>query len=204
MINNLANRLTEKLLSTGSISEDEQELYIYGFFMLLSSLMYLILACFLGLVFGCIAESLVFFIAFQFIRRYAGGYHAKTEIRCTVASSLSMAICIAVINLSKLYTIKNALLILALISAACILFLCPIDTPEKPLSQKERRYFRKISWAILIGLLATVLISYIHDWSVLFAPCCMTLVLESVLLVAASIKQQVAKRNKRAAKKRDN
>lgn len=204
MINNLANRLTEKLLSTGSISEDEQELYIYGFFMLLSSLMYLILACFLGLVFGCIAESLVFFIAFQFIRRYAGGYHTKTEIRCTVASSLSMAICIAVINLSKLYTIKNALLILALISAACILFLCPIDTPEKPLSQKERRYFRKISWAILIGLLAAVLISYIKDWAVLFSPCCMTLVLESVLLVAASIKQQVIKRNKRASKKREN
>lgn len=90
MINNLAKRFADRLLENGSIPEDEQELYIYGLFMLLSSLMYLILACFLGCILGCVLESIIFYIAFQFIRRYAGGYHASTETRCEILSTLSI------------------------------------------------------------------------------------------------------------------
>ena len=81
MINNLSTRITNKLLAKGNIAEDERELYIYGLFMLLSHLMYLVLTIVFGLIFKCFLESVIFYIAFQFIRRYAGGYHAETETR---------------------------------------------------------------------------------------------------------------------------
>lgn len=192
MINNLAKRFADRLLANGSISEDEQELYIYGLFMLLSSLMYLILACFLGCVFGCILESIVFFVAFQFIRRYAGGYHASTETRCEIMSTLSILACIIVIRLSKAYDFQTALLVISTISAVCIFVLCPLDTPEKPLSAKEFKYFRKISRAVLLVITATIAVSYFLSFRIFFTPCCMSLILEAVLITAGRIKKTLS------------
>ncbi len=192
MINNLAKRFADRLLANGSISEDEQELYIYGLFMLLSSLMYLILACFLGCILGCVLESIIFYAAFQFIRRYAGGYHASTEMRCEILSTLSILACIVVLRLSMTYDFQFALLVVSAVSTVCIAVLCPLDTPEKPLSKKEFKYFRKISWLILSVISLVVIISYFVQlkWlRIFFTPCCLSLILECFLLVAGKLKQ---------------
>lgn len=189
MINNLSTRLTDKLLTKGSITEDERELYIYGFFMLLSHLMYLVLACIFGLLFKCFIESIIFYVAFQFMRRYAGGYHAATETRCEILSTLSIVASIGIIKLSKIYDFKTILLFITLMSVVLILFLCPLDTPEKPLSEKEFKYFRKISWIILLVISSIIIVSYFFKFNILFTPCCVSLILESVLLVAGKIKR---------------
>lgn len=189
MINNLSTRLTDKLLSKGSITEDERELYIYGLFMLISQLMYLVLACIFGLLFECFIESIVFYIAFQFIRRYAGGYHAATETRCEILSTLSIAASIGIIKLSKIYNFKTILLFITVVSMVLIFCFCPLDTPEKPLSEKEFKYFRKISWIILLVISSIIIVSYFFKFSILFTPCCVSLILESILLVAGKIKR---------------
>ena len=189
MISNLSTRLTDKLLSKGSITEDERELYIYGLFMLISQLMYLVLACIFGLLFECFIESIAFYIAFQFIRRYAGGYHAATETRCEILSTLSIIASIGIIKLSKIYDFKTILLFITLISVVLIFFLCPLDTPEKPLFEKEFKYFRKISWIILLVISSIIIVSYFFKFNILFTPCCVSLILESILLVAGKIKR---------------
>lgn len=189
MINNLSARLTDKLLTKGSITEDERELYIYGFFMLLSHLMYLVLACIFGLLFKCFIESIIFYVAFQFMRRYAGGYHAATETRCEILSTLSIIASIGIIKLSKIYDFKTILLFITIASMVLIFFLCPLDTPEKPLSKKEFKYFRKISWIILLVISSIIIVSYFFKFNILFTPCCVSLILESILLVAGKIKR---------------
>lgn len=194
MLSKLSEKLAGKMLRNGSISEDEQELYVYGLFMLLSGLMYLILACFLGAVLGCFLESLVFFVAFQFLRRYAGGYHAATEARCEILSAFSILACLIGIRLSETYDFQTVLLFLSLASAVFIGIFCPLDTPEKPLSEKERRYFRKITWLILALHVAAVLLAFFLDWSFLFAPCCFSLILECMLLLAGEIKKLLSAR----------
>lgn len=188
MLSKLSEKLAGKMLRNGSISEDEQELYVYGLFMLLSSLMYLILACFLGAVLGCFFESLVFFVVFQFLRRYAGGYHAATEARCEILSALSIFACLIGIRLSKAYDFQTVLLFLSLASAVFICIFCPLDTPEKPLSKKERCYFRKITWLISALHVAVALAAFFLSWSFLFAPCCFSLILEGILLLAGKSK----------------
>ena len=189
MINNLSTRLTDKLLSKGSITEDERELYIYGFFMLLSHLMYLVLACIFGLLFECFFEIIIFYVAFQFIRRYAGGYHAATETRCEILSTLSIVASIGIIKLSKIYNFKTILLFITVVSMVLIFCFCPLDTPEKPLSEKEFKYFRKISWIILLVISSIIIVSYFFKFNILFTPCCVSLILESILLVAGKIKR---------------
>lgn len=191
MISKLSERLTKKLLKNSNTSEEERELYIYGFFMLLSHLMYFILASFFGLIFGCFIESAVFYIAFQFIRRYAGGYHASTEMRCEIMSALSILLCIAAIRAAKTINMQTPLLVITALSALSIFILCPLDTPEKPLSDKELKYFRKISRLILSVISAAVVISYCFSFNYVFSPCCLSLILESILLISGRIQKAV-------------
>ena len=187
MINKLSTFFTEKLLSNGTIRD--KELYIYGLFMLLSQLMFFIIACIFGFVLNCIIESIIFYIAFQFIRKYAGGYHAATETRCEILSTLSILACIVVIRLSKTYDFQTVLLIISAVSSVCIFVFCPLDTPEKPLSKKEFKYFRKVSWVILLVISINIIVSYFFKFQMVLVPCCLSLILESVLLVAGKIKK---------------
>lgn len=120
MISKLSNYLTGKLLSNGTIGDEDKDLYIYGLFMLISHLMFFIIACIFGLILGCVFESIIFYIAFQFIRRYAGGYHASTETRCEIFSTLSILASIVAIKLSKIYDFQTVLLLITILSAVCI------------------------------------------------------------------------------------
>lgn len=195
MINKLSIRLTNILLSKGGITNEDRELYIYGFFVIISHFIYLFLTCIFGLLFNCFFESMIFYIAFQFIRRYAGGYHAKTETRCEILSTLSILVSIVVVRATKIYDIKTVLIFLTIISVVCIFLFCPLDTPEKPLTEKEFKYFRKISLIILLVITVVIVISYFSKINTIFSPCCMSLILESLLLIAGKFKKFLASNN---------
>lgn len=194
MISKLSTHLTEKLLSNGTISDEDKDLYIYGLFMLFSHLMFFIIACIFGLILGCIFESIIFYIAFQFLRRYAGGYHAKTETRCEIMSALSILCCIVIIKCSKMYDINIVLLSTSLVFAVLIFIFCPLDTPEKPLTDKEHKYFRKISLIILSLIIVAIIISFIFKFNIIFAPCCVSVILEGVLIGTGQIKKAYSKK----------
>lgn len=191
----MISKLSKKIVNQLNILDDEQELYEYGFFILLSQILYFIIAIIIGTICGTVFESIIFYIAFQFIRRYAGGYHAATETRCETLSTLSILACIVVIRLSKTYDIQTALLIISALSAVCIFVFCPLDTPEKPLTDKEFRYFRKVSWLILLAIVVAIIVSYIFKFKIFTVPCCLSLVLESILLTAGKIKRISQKNN---------
>lgn len=189
MIGKLSSKISDLLIRKSVIDSEDQELYVYGFFMLLSQLLYLIITCIFGLLFQCFLESVIFYFAFQLIRKYAGGYHASTEGRCEIMTTLSILACIVMIWLSRSYEFSLLLFCISLVAVLVIAVLCPLDTPEKPLSNKELKYFRKISWLILFIIATLIVVSYIFEWSYIFSPCCMSLILESILIIAGKIKQ---------------
>ena len=149
----------------------------------------MIITSIIGAIFSAFLQSVVFFFAFFLIRQFAGGYHAKTETRCEILSTLSILCCIVLIKLSKMYDIRIALLSISFVFATLIFILCPLDTPEKPLNDKEYKYFRKISWIILSLIIVAIIVSFIFKFNVVFAPCCASLILEGVLIGAGKIKK---------------
>lgn len=187
MLINLAKHLVAKLLDNDCASEDEQELYTYGFFLLLSSLMFFIFACLVGAIFGCLLESIIFFSVFQLIRKYAGGFHAPTEKRCTILSTTAIITCNSIIKLSEKYDFKSVLLVVTLVATICIFRFCPLDTPEKPLAEEETKYFQKASWIITTAIVVVILISYFLCFDFLYTPCCLSILLESILLFIGKI-----------------
>lgn len=198
MIGKLASKTAERFIKNPGINYDKIEVYQYGFFVLYSNIIFLLLTILLGAVLNVLSSSIVFFIAFFSIRQYAGGYHAATETRCEIMSTLSILACIVVIKLSKTYDFQTVLLIISAVSALCISVFCPLDTPEKPLSEKEFKYFRKMSWLILSMISLVAIISYFIDlkWlQIFFVPCCLSLVLESILLVAGKVKKMTVEKS---------
>lgn len=189
MINKLALKTAEKFVSNYNTLYDKIEVYQYGFFVLFSNILFLIITSLIGVILNVFLQSIIFYFTFFSVRQFAGGYHASTETKCEIFSTLSIMTCIVVIRLSKAYDFQTILLIISAISAVCIFSFCPLDTPEKPLSDKEFKYFRKISWIILLVISTLIIISYIFKRDFVFAPCCMSLVLESILISAGKIKR---------------
>lgn len=189
MLSKLASKTAEKFMKNDNTLYDKIEIYQYGFFILYSNLVFLILASIFGAMFDVLLQSIIFFFMFFSIRQFAGGYHAATETRCEVLSTLSIIASIGIIKLSKIYDFKTILLLITLISMVLIFFLCPLDTPEKPLSEKEFKYFRKISWIILLVISSIIIVSNFFKFNILFTPCCVSLILECILLVAGKIKR---------------
>ena len=63
---------------------DNYELYEYAIYIILFSAFHMATVIVLGLVFNLLTESLVFYLSFIVIRKFAGGYHAKTPTRCYI------------------------------------------------------------------------------------------------------------------------
>lgn len=189
MINKLSLKLAKKFIKHQNLQYNKVEIYRYGFFVILSNLLLFLITIVIGIALDILLSSIVFYFSFFIIRQFAGGYHASTETKCEIISTISIFICLAIVRLLKSYDFRTPLLFIVLIAVISIALFCPLDTPEKPLSEKEFKYFRKISWVILFVITVTIVISYFFRLDILFAPCCMSLILESVLLIAGKIKQ---------------
>lgn len=193
MIGKLASKVVKKLIDNSAIDDTERELYVYGFFILISQILYFTLTMIFGVLLDIVLESVIFYVAFQFIRRYAGGIHASSELKCEIATTISIFLCLLCTKLCETYNIQMPILVLTIIAAISIFVLCPLDTPEKPLTKEEYKYFRKISWLILLLIVLMISIGWHFKLEFIMYPCCMSLILESILLVLGKIKRLIKK-----------
>lgn len=93
-------------LSNLTMEEDDIEVYVYGFVSYLYTLFPLLILFSLSIFFHKPIEMLTWIITFLSLRKYSGGYHAKTPTLCFIYSILlglsSLIICtfISTISLS--------------------------------------------------------------------------------------------------------
>lgn len=191
MISKISTIIVNLLIKNSTITEDDRELYHYGFFILMSQMLYFTITMVFGLLLGVFIESLFFYLLFQIIRRYAGGFHASTETSCGIMTTLSLLISVSLIRVSSSVKLEIPLLVTTSFSAISICIFSPLDTPEKQLSESESNYYRKVSLCILLLISVVVVISTILKIKIIFAPACLSLIFEGLLLCAGKIKQKL-------------
>lgn len=130
--------------------KDNYEIYEYAVYIILSSAFHIATIIALGLCFNLLVESLVFYFSFITIRKFAGGYHATTPIKCYIISVVSSTIILVLINIipiivSRFRFIEYFLLILGLFSLIIICYLSPLDTINNPLNNEEKIFLKKIT-----------------------------------------------------------
>lgn len=135
--------------------DETLELFEYGIYIVLSAILHTATVILLGLLLNMLVESIIFYCSFIAIRKFAGGYHAKTATRCYL---FSLLISIIILFLIKLFCFSNIylLMLLAAIGILCVILIthiAPLDTDNNPLNVKEKILYGKMSSVISIILL---------------------------------------------------
>lgn len=128
------------------------DLYEYAVYIILSSALHIITVITLGLCFNLLVESLVFYFSFIAIRKFAGGYHAKTPVRCYLFSFASNIIILCLVKwLSSINTLFIFIFIIfELLCVVLILLISPLDTENNPLTGQEKKMYRMLTSIITI------------------------------------------------------
>lgn len=139
------------------------DLYEYAVYIILSSAFHIITVIALGLCFNLLVESLVFYFSFIAIRKFAGGYHAKTPTRCYFISIITIVLMLCIIKWILIINYLSIYYSLFFSELVCVLILCclsPLDTENKLLNGKERTIYKIVSCvtSIAISLFSTFLI----------------------------------------------
>ena len=133
----LAGKIGNNLVHSGVIKEEDAEIYIYGINQILTSVLNVSSALIIGLIFGKFFEAAVFIVAYCSLRSFAGGYHAKTPLRCYVFSVIMLII--VLVGIKYLYLTEWMYYVVLLAAALVVIVLSPVEDKNKPLDEIEHR-----------------------------------------------------------------
>lgn len=158
MITSLAQYIADFLLKNDIIISEKLDIYIYGFEIMISSIISILIGLLLGIAFSQLFECTLFLIVFILMRSYSGGYHANTYLKCNVIFAANIFIAMLVLRLNFVYTFYLHIIICAVCLALLIRF-SPIKNKYKPLTYKECKKHKITSVIIEIcfALISSVL-----------------------------------------------
>lgn len=138
MITALAQIISGYLIKNKIIDNTKLDIYIYGFEIMISNII-----CFgMGLVIGAVCsefiECILFLIVFILLRRYCGGYHAETYLKCDIIFMTNILLVMLMLKFISAYSLFFHFII-AIISIIFIILLAPVENKYKPLTQKEKK-----------------------------------------------------------------
>ena len=176
----LAESIVKWLIATSVVEEGDRELYVYGFFLLITRFFFFLVTVVLGFFLGIPCESVIFYTVFFLLRSYAGGVHARTERACTVWTTFAMSC--AVIAIKMVSALNAEVPLIFIFSNLCIYILSPLDSKGKPLNADEKRRYRKICLGILFICDIVVLSANCLKLPKLYIPVICSISLEACLL----------------------
>ncbi len=196
LLSKLSERIAVGLARSSVIQNEDVELYAYGFYILISKLLFLIMALIFGVILNIVLETLVFYVLFSIIRAYAGGVHADKEWKCFCYTSISILLC--VLGIKLLINLEPTCVYVSMLIASSLLIIIfsPLDTEEKPLSKNEKEKYSIISLLLLLIYLVISLALIITGVQRICYSICVAVSLEAILLSAGKIKQ-VSNKKKR-------
>lgn len=155
MINKLSAHLARTMMNHNKISSDDFELYHYGLFIIISEAFLGLYCLLIGIALNIIIQSIVFYFTFFILHRFAGGFHAKTEMHCQIITLSSFLLSLIGIKYS-VHCSMNILITSFLLCNILLLLFAPADVPQKELDKQEKRRFKLLTLLVLT-ILSSVL-----------------------------------------------
>lgn len=138
----LSECVTDFLLRQGIIKNEEKDIYVYGTELIISSIINLFICLIISLLFKDFIDGLIFFISFSSLRRFTGGFHSKSFLRCNIIFAIIVVMTL-LFNMffSKIFDNVVATVILIIFSLLSIVLFSPVYNANKKLSKYERKLF---------------------------------------------------------------
>lgn len=135
-------KITDWLIKCGAIPETDRELYEYAIYSILLSLSPMLLALAIGALFGSAVQGVLTITPFVILRKFSGGYHAKSARVCFISSSLLLVLCIF---LSSVIKCDIKLLVATILSAISLAYFSPLENENRLLSREEQKRYKKVA-----------------------------------------------------------
>ncbi len=156
MFDRISAFITDTLIEGKVIKIEERNLYLYCFGTLTEMTANLVTTLIIGALLGKIVATLFFMLVFIPLRSTAGGYHCETAGKCYL---LSMAVYLTVILTYDFISIipLYVCVLICVIDFAAVMILSPVASPNKPFTVKEKTRNRRISIALSLLYIMTIL-----------------------------------------------
>ena len=159
----LAFKLGNMVKTNLNTDSDETDIIIYGAINLFQTINSILWVIIVGFFTGALYETLLFSITASILRKYSGGVHASSPMRCTIIGAVSSGIFGGFINRFFYKSNINIVIIfsvlLIIISLLIILKKAPVDSIQKPIDDDSmKKSFRKKS-ILLIFIITFITIS---------------------------------------------
>ncbi len=190
MFTKIAEKFANNLEENQIIKHDDRELYVYGFEQVLSIILNIITTLLIGLIFNTFFQLVVFMAAYIPLRSFAGGYHAKTPLRCYIFS-IVMLVFVSWGMKNLVFRDVVNYVVLA-ISAFIIFVLSPVEDKNKPLDKIELKVYRKRTLHILLAELIICVLFNVIDLHAVFISINYNLAVMSVIILLGMLKSKLS------------
>lgn len=188
MFKKVASHIADQLEENGIVKSEDKSLYSYGLQQGFTMLLNFSTTLILGFVFGKVVQSILFTALYMPIRRFAGGFHAKTPVQCYIYSTVMTAVVLWLTQLLDRYVC--ILIFLSAFGAITIALLSPVEDIHKPLEWVEQCVYRRKSLLILMLEIVIVIISLLLKLHSILSVTALTLFSTGILVVLGKIKNR--------------
>ena len=148
----LSTVFAKHLLNKNIIKEEMFEVYVYGAELFLSFVITNAIIIAFGILINQLAATLIHLLIFIALRRFTGGYHATTYLKCKITMVAIYAFTIASAIYVEISIYWYVLLMVA--GNVTIFFSAPIENPNKKLDESQKKKCKilsHISFIIVAG-----------------------------------------------------
>lgn len=180
MIDFISDLFINYLIRRSIITENNRTIYRFGVNIMIWHILHISIMLIVGLTIKRFCETILFIIFYSILRKYAGGFHAQTEMKCLICSIIGVILAnkVAAFFVSANMWVPNIFLAL---SSGIIWKLAPVDNFNKSLSLKEKAVYSFKSKCMIVGFgILYILVSF------LFPQYCMIIV-SSIFIEACGL-----------------
>ena len=178
--------LADYLCENNIITTEDKEIVQYGLEAFAETFLGLLVTVLIGSIFTSPFSGLVLWLLVFPLRKYAGGYHAKTRSRCFLIS-VGMMLC--AYGLFTTWELPMTAHILVMVITFGVIFcMAPVDTPNKLLDVLEQGTYRRRARVVLVTEGIVFISACVWRYETLYAAVTMSYFIVAVSLVAGKVK----------------
>ena len=171
LIARMSRNISSFFVSKGIISEDDKDVYIYSFEILLSTVVNFFALVLISIITHTIPETALYILGFVPLRQIAGGYHAKNHFRCFWILMFSYSIFLTLVYFLPMDFVFITIFVSGILSVVLVFVFAPSEDINKPFSNEETIRFKRksrfiiMAYIVLISLLAVFITNKIFAFS---------------------------------------
>lgn len=189
MLYRISKAISDQFETYDIISKEDKELYSYGVRQGLIIFLNLLTVSFIGWGLGMFVQCSVYMAAYSVLRIFAGGYHARTPVRCYFVFIIMATSMLLVIKFLTPGIIICCLILS--IGGTIIFILAPVEDSNKPLDRIERYVYRRRMCIVLLIELLAFFLALIIDSEIIYATIALACGSLSVLVFVGHIKNKI-------------